>query len=333
MTVSDRRRAGRAVVVGAGHVGMIAAMRLAEANVFAEVVLVDVAGSRAEGIALDLTHTGALTGSGTAVRGVTTLADAGPADYVVVTAGKARTPGMSRTDLVSTNAAIVGSASDIAAHSPDAMVVVVSNPLDEMTYQLWRVSGFPAHRVVGMAGLLDSARFRALASVGGAGDVTGLDALALGSHGAEMVIPLSHAPQVMSALPSEDVAAIEDRARNSGGEVVGLLGDGSAFFGPGTAAARMVLAMVADSDEVISATVRPDGEYGLRDVYVGLPAVLGATGSARSSRSTSHPTNSGNCVTPPPASASGSRSCPETRSGQGVRAGRPPVARPRRGGR
>lgn len=279
---TDRNRVGRAVVVGAGNVGMIAAMRLADADVFTEVVLVDTSGTRAAGIALDLVHTGALTGTGTRVRGVTDQADAGPADYVIVTAGRARTPGMSRTDLLAANAEIVGSvAREIAAHSPGAVVVVVSNPLDEMTHHLWHVSGFESQRVVGMAGMLDSARFRALASLAGAGPVDALDAVALGSHGDEMVIPLSQAPQVVAALAPDEVAGIVNRARGSGAEVLGLLGTGSAFFGPGTAAAQMVLAMVTDSDAVISATVRPDGEYGLRDVYVGLPVVLGRGGVRR----------------------------------------------------
>ncbi|PND51411.1 MULTISPECIES: lactate dehydrogenase [Rhodococcus] len=272
----------RAVVVGAGHVGMISAMRLADADVFDEVVLVDVEPGLAAGIALDLTHTGALTGSGTRVRGAVSLEEAGPADYVIITAGKARRPGMSRSDLTATNARIVGDvAGRAAAVSPDVVLVVVTNPLDEMTYQAWRSSGLPAEQVLGMAGLLDAGRFRALAAADGAGGARELGAVALGSHGEEMVIPLSQAPEIAARLDAARLDELVDRTRTSGAEVLGLLKSGSAFFGPGTAAAHMVLAMVADSGTVVSATVRPNGEYGIGDVFVGLPVVLGRRGVRR----------------------------------------------------
>ncbi|MFC4948098.1 malate dehydrogenase [Pseudonocardia sp. GCM10023141] len=274
---------GRVTVVGAGHVGMITAMRLADADVFDEVVLVDIDEGRAAGIALDLTHTAALSGFATRVRGVGTVEAAGPADYVVITAGKARQPGMSRADLISTNAAIVGDvARRIAATSPHAVIVVVTNPLDEMTQHAWTSSGFPAERVVGMAGVLDTARFQALASLTGAARADRITAWALGSHGEEMVIPLSRASagdRLLGALvPAAELDAVVDRARGSGGEVVGLLRTGSAFLAPGMSAARMVLAMAADSGEVMPAAVLADGSYGIRDVYVGLPARLGRSG-------------------------------------------------------
>jgi malate dehydrogenase len=210
---------GRVVVVGAGNVGTITAMRLAEADVFTEIVLVDVDEGRAQGVALDLTHAAALAGFATRVRGTGVIEDAGPADYVVITAGRARQPGMSRSDLVSTNAAVVGDvATRVASTCPDAVILVVTNPLDEMTQHAWRASGFPSHRVLGMAGV------------------------------------------------------------DSGAEVGGLLRSGSAFVAPGAAAARMVLAMAADSDQVMTAAVLADGSYGIRDVYVGLPVRLGRHG-------------------------------------------------------
>ncbi|MDL5159710.1 malate dehydrogenase [Actinomycetospora termitidis] len=274
----------RVVVVGAGHVGMIAAMRLADADVFDEVVLVDIDEGRAAGIALDLQHTAALSDFATRVRGVGTVEEAGPADYVVITAGRPRQPGMTRADLVSTNAAIVGDlARRVAATSPRAVVVVVTNPLDEMTQHAWTSSGFPSSRVLGMAGVLDTARFQALVALeDGAGRARSVDAIALGSHGEEMVIPLSRAtaggrplPQV---VPPVRLNAVVDRARGSGGEVVGLLKTGSAFLAPGMSAARMVLAMVRESDEVMSAAVLADGSYGIRDVYLGLPVRLGRQG-------------------------------------------------------
>jgi malate dehydrogenase len=273
----------RVVVVGAGHVGMIAAMRLADADVFDEVVLVDVDEGRAAGIALDLTHTAALSDFATRVRGVGTVEEAGAADYVVLTAGRPRAPGMSRADLVGTNAEIVGDVARRVAHtSPEAVLVVVTNPLDEMTQHAWTCSGFPAARVLGMAGVLDTARFQALTALAGTGRASAVDALALGSHGEEMVIPLSRARSggrpVTDALPAERLRAVVDRARGSGAEVVGLLRSGSAFLAPGTSAARMVLAMARETGEVLSAAVLADGAYGIRDVYLGLPVRLGRRG-------------------------------------------------------
>lgn len=274
---------GRVVVVGAGHVGMITALRLADADVFAEVVLVDIDEGRAAGIALDLTHTAALAGFDTRVRGTGTVEDAGPADYVVITAGRARQPGMSRSDLVSTNAAIVGDVAARAARtSPGAVLVVVTNPLDEMTHHAWRSSGFPPERVLGMAGVLDTGRFQALAALTGVARADRIDAVALGSHGEEMVIPLSQARAggrpLAEAVDRAVLDAVVRRARGSGAEVVGLLRSGSAFLAPGTSAARMVLAMARDTGEMMPAAVLADGSYGIRDVYVGLPARLGRGG-------------------------------------------------------
>jgi malate dehydrogenase len=280
---SAAKSVGRVVVVGAGHVGMITAMKLAEANIIAEVVLVDIAEGLAAGIALDLTHSTALLGFDTTIRGVTSLAEAGPADYVVITAGRARQPGMSRTDLVEVNAGIVGAlAREAAAISPQTVLLVVTNPLDEMTHHAWQASRLPADRVIGMAGVLDSSRFQALAGLATDSPASTVNALALGSHGDEMVIPLSQArvagTAITQALPNAQVTALVDRARNSGAEIVGLLKSGSAFFAPGASAARMVLAMATDSDQILPATVRARGQYGITDGYVGLPARLGRNG-------------------------------------------------------
>jgi malate dehydrogenase len=278
-------RVGRVTVVGAGNVGMIAAMRLAEADVIDEVVLVDIAGQRAAGIALDISHASPLLGFSTKVRGVNTLAEAGRSDYVVITAGKARTPGMSRSDLVGTNAVIVGGlAKDAVAVSPDAVLLVVTNPLDEMTQHAWQVSGLTTERVIGMAGVLDSSRFVALSALSAGVHPREVSALALGSHGDEMVLPLSQAViagrSIGDTLPAPTVDGLVDRARNSGAEVVGLLETGSAFFAPGLSAARMVLAMIRESGEVLAATVAPRGEYGISSGYVGLPVRLNRFGLA-----------------------------------------------------
>lgn len=279
----DHRAGTRVVVVGAGHVGQITALRLVDSDAFEEVVLVDVADGLAAGVALDLTHTAPLGGFATRVRGVASVEDAGRADYVVITAGRARQPGMSRSDLITTNAAIVGDVSrSVARTSPDAVIVVVTNPLDEMTQHAWTTSGFPAERVVGMAGVLDTARFQALSALTGVARADRISAVALGSHGEEMVIPLSQAvvngrPLVDQVVRSE-LDAIVDRSRGSGAEVVGLLKSGSAFMAPGTSAAHMVLTMHRATGEVLPAAVLARGEYGIDGVYVGLPARLGPRG-------------------------------------------------------
>lgn len=274
---------GRATVVGAGHVGATTALRLAEADVFDEVVLVDVVPGLAAGLALDLWHSSGLRRFATRLRGTTDLAEAADSDFVVVTAGRAREPGMSRTDLTAVNAAIVGDVSEnIRLHSPHAIVIVVTNPLDEMTHLAWQTTGFPAPRVMGMAGVLDAARFCALAALAAGERPDAVRAVALGSHGDEMVIPLSQAEigaePITRRLDAPTLAALVDRTRQSGAEVVKLLGKGSAYFAPAAAVVAMVLAMAKNTGEVLPACVRADGAYGLDGVYVGLPARLGAAG-------------------------------------------------------
>jgi malate dehydrogenase len=278
-----RGPAVRATVVGAGHVGATTALRLAEADVFDEVVLVDILPGLAAGLALDLWHGSGLRRFATRLRGTTDLADAADSDFVVMTAGRPRQPGMSRTDLTAVNAAIVGDvAENIRCQSPDAIVVVVTNPLDEMTHLAWQRTGFPAQRVMGMAGVLDAARFCALAALAAGERPEAVRAIALGSHGDEMVIPLSQAwigsEAITRRLDAPTLSALVDRTRKSGAEVVELLGKGSAYFAPAAAAAAMVLAMARDSGEVLPACVRADGAYGVDDVFVGLPARLGRAG-------------------------------------------------------
>lgn len=276
-------RRGRATVVGAGHVGATAALRLAEADVFDEVVMVDVVPGLAAGLALDLWHSSALSGFATRLRGTADMGETAGSDYVVVTAGKARQPGMSRTDLTAANAAIVGGVAEgIGRHSPDAVVVVVTNPLDEMTHLVWRTTGFPARRVLGMAGVLDATRFCALAALAAGVRPDSVEALALGSHGDEMVVPLSLAriggQPITGRLDAVTLEGLVARTRGSGAEVVALLEKGSAYYAPGAAAARMVLAMAGDTGEVLPCCVLAGAAYGLGDVYLGLPARLGRHG-------------------------------------------------------
>jgi malate dehydrogenase len=275
----------RLAVVGAGHVGVTTAMRLAEADLFDEIVMVDPVAGLAEGLALDLTHSAGLQRFGTSLVGSTNPADAAGADFVVVTAGRPRRPGMSRSDLTKVNADIIAAISaDIRLYSPNAVVVVVTNPLDEMTALAARETGFPPERVLGMAGVLDAARFCSLVALATGGRAEDVSALALGSHGGEMVIPLSAAGvagrPISSVLDEATLDAIVERTRNSGAEVVGLLQQGSAYYAPASSVARMVQSMVAGTNELLCACVQADGTYGISDTYLGLPVRLGPSGVA-----------------------------------------------------
>lgn len=272
-----------AAVVGAGHVGAMTALRLAESDLFAKVVLVDVVPGLAAGLALDMWHGAGLYGFSTPLAGSEDLAALKGADYVVITAGKPRQPGMTRTDLTAVNAAIMQSVCEgVKTHAPGATVVVVSNPLEEMTHLAAIYTGFPQERVLGMAGVLDSARFCSLVGLTGRALPQDVRALALGSHGPEMVIPLSQAfaggQPVEALLDPQTLAAIVERTRESGGEIVKLLQKGSAYFSPAESAATMVRAMVRNSDEVLAVCVRSQGAYGIADTRVGLPVRLGPHG-------------------------------------------------------
>jgi len=233
----------------------------------------------AEGLALDMWHGAGLYGFSTRLSGSADLATLAGAEYIVVTAGKPRQPGMSRTDLTAVNAAIMRTVAEaVAQHAPQATLVVVSNPLEEMTHLAAELTGFPDERVLGMAGVLDSARFCALVGLTGKVRPQRVHALALGSHGPEMVIPLSLATAdgqpVEQLLDAKSLAAIVERTRESGAEVVKLLQKGSAYFSPAESAASMVRAMVKDSGEVLAACVRSRGAYGTVDTRVGLPVKL-----------------------------------------------------------
>lgn len=278
---ATRGPGGRLAVVGAGHVGVTTAMRLAESDEFGEIAMIDVVPGLAEGLALDLTHSAGLQRFGTALRGTSEPADG--ADYVVVTAGRPRQPGMSRSDLTRVNAEIISAVSaDIRQHSPDATVLIVTNPLDEMTALAARETGFPPQRVLGMAGVLDAARFCSLVALATGGRAEEVSALALGSHGNEMVIPLSQARvggrPIASVLDESTLERIVERTRNSGAEVVQLLQKGSAYYAPAASVARMILAMVRGTGEVLGACVQADGTYGIDDTYLGLPVRLGSSG-------------------------------------------------------
>jgi malate dehydrogenase len=271
-----------AAVVGAGHVGAMTALRLAETSLFSRVVLTDVVPGLAAGLALDMWHSAALRGFTTRIEGGEDPSALAGADYIVVTAGRPRQPGMSRTDLTGVNAAIIATVGEgIRQSAPNAVVVVVTNPLEEMTHLMARTTGFPAERVIGMAGVLDSARFRSLVALTGVARPQDVSAIALGSYGQEMVIPLSQATAngapLTSLLPAPRSALLSS-ARDSGAEVVKLLQKGSAYFSPAESAAAMVVDMARDSGQTIAACVQSRGAYGLEDTRVGLPVGLGRGG-------------------------------------------------------
>jgi malate dehydrogenase len=272
-----------AAVIGAGHVGAMTALRLAEISLLSRIVLTDIVPGLAAGLALDMWHSASLRGFTTRIEGSADLSAIAGANYVVVTAGKPRQPGMSRTDLTGVNAAIIGEVAEgVRRYAPESVVVVVTNPLEEMTHLMAKTTGFPAHRVVGMAGVLDGARFQSLVALTGVAKPQEISAIALGSHGPEMVIPLSQAKAkgapLQTLLPPDQIDAIVERARDSGAEVVKLLQKGSAYFAPAESAAAMVAEMLRESGKVQAVCVQSGGAYGIADTRVGLPVKLGRMG-------------------------------------------------------
>jgi malate dehydrogenase len=285
-------RRGKVTVVGAGFYGSTTAQRLAEYDIFDEVVLTDIIEGRPEGLALDMNQSRPVEGFETKVTGQTTsLAGDGyeaiaGSGVVVITAGLARKPGMSRMDLIEVNAKIVRSVTEqVVKHAPDAVLIVVSNPLDEMTALTAKASGFPASRVMGQAGMLDTARFSYFVAERLGVPVGDVTTLTLGSHGDTMV-PVPSACTVAGRpladlLPADDIEALVQRTRNGGGEIVGLLKTGSAYYAPSAAAARMARAVAEDSGAVMPVCAWVDGQYGIEGVYLGVEAEIGKEGIRR----------------------------------------------------
>jgi len=269
-------------VVGAGNVGATAAQRLAEKEL-GDVVLVDIIEGLPQGKALDLLQAGAVEGYGAKLRGSNSTDDLKGADLVIVTAGLPRKPGMTRDDLLRKNAEIVGGvAKKIRAVAPDSIVVVVSNPLDVMTYLTEKETGFGPKRVFGMAGVLDSARLATFIAMDLGVTVKDVRAMVLGGHGDSMVpVPrystVSGIP-VTELLPRERLDAIIQRTRNGGAEIVELLKQGSAYYAPSSAVVQMAEAVILDDRRILPVCTRLDGEFGLRGSWVGVPALLGRDG-------------------------------------------------------
>ena len=273
----------KATVVGAGQVGATAAMRLAEKEL-ADVVLIDVIEGVPAGKALDLVEAAPIEKHDAKVIGETgDYSEAKDSDVVIITAGIPRKPGMSRDDLLNTNMGIMRSVTEqIAAVAPDAILIIVSNPLDVMCHVAYETSGFPKNRVIGMAGVLDSARFRAFIAMELDVSVENTHAFVLGGHGDTMV-PLPRYSTVAGIpitelMTAERIEALVDRTRNGGAEIVGYLKTGSAFYAPSAAAVEMAESILKDKKKILPCTALLGGEYGIRDLFIGVPVKLGKNG-------------------------------------------------------
>lgn len=269
-------------VVGAGNVGATAA-HWCVAKELGDVVLVDVIEGVPQGKALDLMQSNPLDGTDSWVKGTNNYEDTADSDVCIVTAGIARKPGMSRDDLLNTNFKIVSSvAENIARYSPNTIIIVVSNPLDVMTYAAWKASGFPSNRVFGQAGVLDSARFRTFVAMELGVSFEDVNALVLGGHGDTMVSVLSHANvgciPVTKLIPAERLAEIVKRTANGGAEIVNFLKTGSAFYAPSASAVQMAEAVLKDKKRILPVAAYLNGEYGAKNIYTGVPCIIGGNG-------------------------------------------------------
>jgi malate dehydrogenase len=276
----------KVAVVGAGNVGATAAQRLAEKSLARTVVMIDVVEGVPQGKALDQWQSGPIEGFDTRVIGTNDYAPAAGAEVFVVTAGIPRKPGMSRDDLIKTNAGIVRSVSEqIAKVAPRAIVVVVSNPLDVMCYAAMNATGFPRDRVLGMAGVLDTARYRTFLAEAMNASVRDIQAMVLGGHGDTMVPLVSYTTvsgiPVTQLLDQGKLDAIVERTRNGGAEIVAFLKTGSAYYAPSAAAVEMVEAIALDRKRLLPCSAWLQGEFGLRDVFCGVPCLLGRKGLER----------------------------------------------------
>ena len=272
----------KVTVVGSGNVGATVANVLAHQNIVQEIVLLDLMADMAKGKALDTWQQAPIDDYSTRLRGTGDYADTAGSEICVITAGVPRKPGMSRDDLISTNAKIVSSVTrSLLAYSPNAILVIVSNPLDVMTYAAQVVSGHPTSKVFGMAGVLDTARYRAFLAEAIDCSPRDIQAMLLGGHGDTMV-PLPRYTTV-SGIPvtelvdSATLDAIVDRTKKGGGELVQLMGT-SAWYAPGAAAAQMVSSILRDEKRILPCCIKMEGQYGLKDVYVGVPVKLGKSG-------------------------------------------------------
>ena len=269
-------------IVGAGHVGATAAFSVLTKQI-ADVVLVDVAEGIPQGKALDMMHTRSVECFGPTIIGTNGYQETASSDVVVVTAGLPRKPGMSRDDLLAANSRIVRSVvSSALEYSPEALFLIVTNPLDIMTYLAWTVSGLSSEKVLGMGGVLDSARFAYAIAAATSAPITEIEAVAIGAHGDAMVTLPRHSTvggkRLTEVLTAEEIDALCERTVCGGAEVVALLKSGSAYYAPAASIVRMVEAILDDTGEILPSCVYLDGQYGIKDVYMSVPASLGRAG-------------------------------------------------------
>ncbi|NTY10239.1 MULTISPECIES: malate dehydrogenase [unclassified Exiguobacterium] len=278
----NRRK--KIAVIGSGFTGATTALYLAQREL-GDVVLVDRPEQEnpTKGKALDMQEAAPILGFDASVKGTSNYADINGADIVVITAGIARKPGMSREDLVSTNATVMTAVTkEIVAHAPESIIIVLTNPVDAMTYTVYQASGFPKERVIGQSGVLDTARFRTFLAEELNVSVKDVSGFVLGGHGDDMV-PLMRYSQaggipIEKLISKERLDAIVDRTRKGGGEIVQLLGNGSAYYAPAAAIAEMVEAILKDQRRILPAIAYLEGEYGYDDMYFGVPVILGGNG-------------------------------------------------------
>jgi malate dehydrogenase len=275
-------RKSKVTVVGAGNVGGTTAQRLAERN-YADIVLVDIVEGLPQAKALDILQSAPLIGFDSKLTGTNSYQESADSEVVVITSGSPRKPGMSRDDLLKTNQQIVQSVTEeVVKHSPQTILVMVANPLDAMCHVAMEVSGFPRERVVGMAGILDTARYRTFIAREAEVSVRDVFALVMGGHGDTMVPLPSMATvggvAITDVLSQERVEAIVERTRGGGAEIVSLLKSGSAFYAPSAAVVEMVDSIVLDQKRVLPCAAYLQGEYGIEDLFVGVPVKLGAGG-------------------------------------------------------
>ncbi|MBF8152226.1 malate dehydrogenase [Exiguobacterium sp. TBG-PICH-001] len=278
----NRRK--KIAVIGSGFTGATTALYLAQREL-GDVVLVDRPEQEnpTKGKALDMQEAAPILGFDASVKGTSNYADINGADIVVITAGIARKPGMSREDLVSTNAAVMTAVTkEIVAHAPESIIIVLTNPVDAMTYTVYQASGFPKERIIGQSGVLDTARFRTFLAEELNVSVKDVSGFVLGGHGDDMVPLLRYSQAggipIEKLISKERLDAIVDRTRKGGGEIVQLLGNGSAYYAPAAAIAEMVEAILKDQRRILPAIAYLEGEYGYDDMYFGVPVILGGNG-------------------------------------------------------
>lgn len=269
-------------IIGAGSVGSTAAFIIANKEL-SDVVMVDIIPGMPQGKGLDMAEASPVQRYDSKITGTNDYADIADSDIVIITSGLPRKPGMSREDLLQKNAKIVGNVTEqIVKHAPNSIIILVTNPLDIMTYHAWKVSGFPTNRVMGQAGILDSARFRYFISEALKVSIEDISAMVLGGHGDTMV-PLPRYTtvagiRITELMSEETISQLIERTRNGGGEIVNLLKTGSAFYAPGASVAQMAEAIIKDKKRILPCSAYLTGQYDINDIYIGAPVKLGANG-------------------------------------------------------